>query len=149
MEILDIEVNSGSYEQPPLLRTCRQTRKEASSIFCEENNFELKIIDLQFAPQPQHWFWGHDIPAEKAFLSFAGQDSWSNLKQWLKRYHGDERVDNAGTISESTEGMGLTVINAFKIVESLFDIPWSKVEGVLEAFKNGVNAVAGAHGFSD
>lgn len=83
-DVGDIMVTRDDYMQPPLLRTCRQIRSEASEVFQDGSFFSLRIDNLKLAPQPKHWFWKLECSNETDNWEYDGLELWSNLKEWVK-----------------------------------------------------------------
>lgn len=130
--------------EPGLLRTCRQIRKESSSIFRKDNEFNLAIFDFKLAPQPNHWIWSTTLDE----FSFYGADSWENAKAWLKAYHAGEGPNMAREVSDSSDDSVKVLIEAFNLVEALDGVSWDVVEPALEAFKKAVDAKKGSWNFT-
>ncbi|KAK3709932.1 hypothetical protein LTR37_010551 [Vermiconidia calcicola] len=154
-----IRFTSTSCQQPSMLQTCWQIRTEATPIFYEENKFEVEVVDLACAPHSKHWRWNDDLPVKNVSICFKGQDSWSNFLGWLKKYHNHEvrGLDVGADIGDVGAYYGnvgapygnVTLEQAFYIVDSLIDLPWTRVEEVLNAYKKAVNTREEEPGFTD
>ena len=123
--------------QPALLRTCRQLRGEASTIFYQETSFQVLLVDCKFEPHPEHWVWNHGIHGA---LGFRGKYVGSNLKKWLQLYHEDGKInyDGSGEVSDRF----VVIDKAFNIVRQMKALgsDWKATEGILDTFRAGVDA---------
>jgi hypothetical protein len=74
--------------QPPLLKTCKQIRHEALSIFYNENRISANIDDWN--PEVKnacHDLWAyHDLKSGQFSHYFTGKPHWQNLLAWLKAF---------------------------------------------------------------
>ena len=139
----EIFVSPSWFQQPAICRTCRQLRNETLKLFLDfyANNI---IEDLKFGPHVGHWIW-----TQGPYMMLHGV-SWSNFKEWLQLYYGDERVakvsDKEGVEASITERVCRP---AFDIVRKLADagVGWDVVEGVLENFKEVTMAGIEMHDF--
>lgn len=134
----DIVIDDNNHSEPGLLRSCRQVREEASEIFYEDNDFFIRIWDLELKPRIGHWLWRKATCVD---IEHEGVNSWSNFKDWLRQYW-VTIIHNADTGTSKEElarpGSDEGVVEAaFDIVDTLAAVntPWSVVEDVLEAFK--------------
>ncbi|KAK3724441.1 hypothetical protein LTR37_001065 [Vermiconidia calcicola] len=131
-----VEVNKSNYMQPGLLRASKQLRMESCKIFHEENAVHLIIYNMKFEPQPQHWIWTRTPEHQPHMLEEFSTASWDNLKDWLRRrWEGDGVRGLRGCAYERAR----IFTEAFNIVDSMANSPWSVVEQVLEAFRRAVN----------
>lgn len=126
--------------QPGILRTCTQIRKEALSIFLQENHFTTWIQEGKLEPHLEHWFW----QTKERSIPVLGDIKWKNLKVWLRAYW-------SGRLSESTfhkvfnfdDWPIFTVcLNALEMVRHLEGTKWDVVEAVLEEFAKAVEVIA-------
>lgn len=135
----DIHLEREARVEPALLRTTRQLRDEAASIYYSENLFVMKIHDMAGAEVVpfRHLLLRYRTSVRGNFRVqlLTGVD-WSNLLEWLKTYHGPQssmkcyRPSSKGTYNSD----GRIVAYAFDVVKRMKDDRWSKVEEVLEAF---------------
>lgn len=82
-----IKVSPHSHEQPALLQTNRQIRKEALSIWMTENIFKVDAWDMKLTIPPNyksHWL--SCIQYKSFFITMRGGKDWGNLRDWLKMY---------------------------------------------------------------
>jgi hypothetical protein len=133
-----IIVDANSFEEPALLRTCRQIRKEASNIF-KSNAFCLPMTALAYPAPTSHWI--HNAGIRKygvVFTKSTGRDIWENLLDWLKRYH-----EGSSHRWNCPDQFGIQSIfeRAFDIVDVMKggEKDWGIVQGVLEIWRRTVN----------
>lgn len=130
-----IQVSAQERLQPALLRTCRQTRKEASSIFYEENTFEVNTVDMKPQLPLQHWA-ETEVGAKNPKLitiNILGVSKWCNLKDWLEQYHSCKIFGLSD--AANTPVRIQCAARAFRIVDKMPGVPWAVVEAVLEEYK--------------
>ena len=123
-------------QQPALLYTCRQIRREAIYHWYLSNTFELDIIDCD--PKMDIAFTRHcDVvgmnegeSTVKAVINLLGRKDWSNLVSWCKAVYQDDvfklRKDDSGDKSWAV------VAGAHDIVHRMIDRPWEEVEAALD-----------------
>ena len=133
---------------PGLLSVCRQIREEASDIFFAENVFNVEVIDLKFGPQRYHWYWTIYPNADTGGWYFAGQVSWSNLKQWLKLYFEGKAPAAHYHSPDDICAEDFLKVKPFDLVDKLKKggVCWTVVENALESMKE---AFEGGHGDRD
>ncbi|KAF2773404.1 hypothetical protein EJ03DRAFT_323901 [Teratosphaeria nubilosa] len=137
-----VQVRAQDSSTPALLRTCRQIREEATSIFREENTFTLVIVDLAGNMPLQHW-----ILAQKKigprYISLQGEYNWANLLDWAKSFHDTQlRGPLVPTVDESSFGPGFSrfknISDVFKTVSDLSGkVAWPVIVAVLERYRAG------------
>ena len=126
-------------DQPALLCVCRQTRAEGHTIFYTENSFFHCIDDCALEPQLGHWFWRH-VPrgswnTAQFMITISGPYVWRNLMKTLQNYHSGVGVTECQAIWKSyrgSSGLAGACYSAMATVEELRELPWSKVQEVLE-----------------
>ena len=134
-----IYIDDNNYQLPGILRASKQLRDEGIDIYLNENYFTLRIRNLKFAPQRQHWIW-NKIYHEYLFQQHFGNRSWTNFKEWLKEYWkgGPSNFPRMPIIEDASEDERI-FDRAFDIVDSLWDLRWERVEEVLETFRGAIN----------
>ena len=136
-----ISIDSQDCDQPALLKTCRQIRAEASSIFYEENKlFKIQINDLKVEPQFGHWFWKETRKGCAGFFN-TGRANWNNLKHWLCLLHNEDVA--MGELWFDDDDLDVQMYALFEAVEQLRGVPWKTAEKVLESFKLGIELTMG------
>lgn len=136
-----IEVMQDRSMQPALLRTCCQLRKEASTIFNEENKFSIQVHALRPRLPAQHW--GNTKVADGGLsMTFSGAHDWSNLRDWLMKYHAEGYIGIGIGIGGNLTSRTQVAAHAFRIVEEMIGTPWPVVEKVLEQYKKGTELSA-------
>lgn len=126
--------------EPGILRVNRQIQAEAMPMF-DNNTFRICIVDLR--PEIHRWYWQRT----KLSLDFDGWMDWRNFKHWLKdHYEGKTlqaqilRAEDKDPYARSECQVRRALDSASRIVEAMKDDPWDKVEVVLEAFREGIDA---------
>lgn len=124
-----IDVRPGQdYEpRPGLLRVCRQTRAEASSIYYNQTKFDLFVPYMAGPPPAAHWLISKVPPQNVALMIHRA--SWRALKGWLRRYYEGESM---GLMAEDGSYLR-SHAKFFEIVEIMRDSPWETASAVLEA----------------
>ncbi|KAK5117158.1 hypothetical protein LTR85_008926 [Meristemomyces frigidus] len=135
-----IVIDGTNHDEPYLLHTSRQVRKEALSIYREENKFVIAVVDLRMELPASHWV--SRVPVKRRGLDVHGKLSWANLLQWLEQYH--SRQSNVGMGGNATYAMARVLGRAFRIVEALIKTPWATVEEVLEQWRGTVVDMEGS-----
>ena len=133
----EVYIDEDNYHMPGILRASRQLRDEGTQMYLEENSFVLGMNDFKFAPQRQHWIWTK-VGDRGLYKELEGQISLGNINKWLKQFwrERDPYAPRAWRWDEydETSPTERIAIEAFNIVETLFDTPWRKVKEVLSAF---------------
>ena len=130
--------------EPGILRTCRQTQREARRIFWEENRFHHEIFNLVLLPQLDHWYWKY-VPRTDENAEIIDQDvrlSWTNLKVNLRNYYRGIGRSECEMIHRwwIVGGSPYTVCwIAFEMVDMLNHLLWSEIELILEVFRKVVD----------
>lgn len=135
-----IVVNPHQHDQPALLKTSRQIRKDNISIFECENIFDIEVVDLSPSlPQNHHWLHRRHCLAAYKLMS-PGRNVWKNLKAWLAAYfHGEVRgLGSSGT--NSTHRSDMRVFARVFLMQTVLcqtdpTIQWEVMEVALEAWK--------------
>ena len=148
-----IDVTISSIPEPALLRTRKQIRAEAISIFYIENHF--KCITSGFDSRVHLLFERKLIAIHKNHhvnlsglpeiaLELRGPYNWPNLKLWARRLHSRElgMVGDVGASQSSPiapipgagirAAEGILVRSIFDLATDLRGIPWAVVEGILD-----------------
>lgn len=137
----EITIGLAGLVQPGILRTCQQMRCEASGIYYQENNFTITIINLRSLVPARHWLINAGLD-EHRILELRGGLNWSNLNAWLRDYHEADRYLKVLWNGDDGWAQYKAVGNAFEIVDLMLDLPWSRVEAVLEKFREGLRATS-------
>ena len=133
----EIRLTQGTCAEPALLRTCRQIREEAGSIFYEKNTISVAMQDYKLEPQTAHWYWTQ--PLKNGEIDFRGSPKWQNIKNWL-RLHREGNVAGMDHLQEHESGQKMVVGQAWAILREMWDVDWSVTEKVLDIFRKGVDA---------
>jgi hypothetical protein len=135
-----IIINSTTFPEPSLLKTCKQVRKEASTIFYGENQFQAWTRDFDFSPAmvmlgktPSFKDIGR-MPLQLRIL-IRGRPNWCNLEVWLRRRHTTE----PGVLpppSLNPEVPSLELIRAIDFqVAALDDMPWESAQALIQPLR--------------
>ena len=125
-------------EVPGLLRTCKQIRREASSMFYDENFFLLHTEDLKMQPHRGHWFWRH-ASGNMYGINNRGEIKWCRVLAWTRLYHTGVlestrlQLDNC-----ESHGVANIIKSAFGVAKTLRGAPWSSVKHVLGLYRKAV-----------
>ncbi|KAK5117160.1 hypothetical protein LTR85_008928 [Meristemomyces frigidus] len=144
VEAHSISVNANNKDQPPLLRTCKEIRKDALPISYEENTMAVEVADLRIDMPSHHWIstcCSHKPDASGPRLKVTSDvPRWKNLLLWLKRFHAREVPGvphprlQANESRDTAEPNRVEVIaSAFGIVGCLMHLPWEEVEKLWES----------------
>lgn len=131
-------VNKDEPHQPALLRTCKQIREEATSIYFNENGFMLPMdgydstLGLQWCNFAVPHF--KDGMAALDWEREAGTETWEDLKIWLQLTH-------AGLVPRYSPtyypiGCDEQAEEMFDFLEEHARLPWKKLLPKLEKQKN-------------
>ena len=119
--------------EPPLLWTCRQIRKEALSIYYEENNFTWDIEDNNASLYIQ---WCRAQPSRaKVEANFLLEDSqnWPNLMKWVDACGQGE----CRRPEEEPEELELAAIHVLDVAVSMAGaVSWEKMQTLLSKMRN-------------
>lgn len=139
-----VDIEDHDFEQPSLLRTCRQIRSEASPIYYLQTHFYLTIHN--FDPEIVHRlhrqmvrYWSNsDNQLQNKFkhrcLVTSGPGfGWNNLMAWLKLYYDGEvsypKLCDCGWDDE----ICCAAQHAFVMVKKLASSPWEVVKTLQES----------------
>ncbi|KAK4498049.1 hypothetical protein PRZ48_010705 [Zasmidium cellare] len=127
------------FAQPGVLRTCRQIRSEAASIYYLENQFGFELVGVDagkliaFCKQASPYWRQSDIL--QVFVPWQSGD-WGNLVEWLQAHY-ENRAPSCSCEDDLNCG-GCLVSRMFELVEVLDparEMRWEGVEKVLSAVK--------------
>ncbi|KAF7185428.1 hypothetical protein HII31_13275 [Pseudocercospora fuligena] len=126
-------------QEPSLLQTCTQIRKEASSIYYMENRFvfEARDCDITLA---MDWFSSSKLRRQSDIsLALSGNPNWKNLITWLqaafKNKIGFMASEPSWSRTPSDNAMCWQVPHAMRLVKMLKveqQMSWAQVEAMLE-----------------
>ena len=136
-----IAISQNNFQQPALLRTCRQIREEASSIYSGENQITVLVHNLN-ASVALSWCqhsgryaseWCKKIAVNLGH--FSSTRNWGNLMRWVK-HSTDRRVFGLDQGEKRTPWWNVAA-GAFAIAQRLHDahMEWAEIEKVLEIYK--------------
>ncbi|KAK3617718.1 hypothetical protein LTR56_025095 [Elasticomyces elasticus] len=137
-----IVINKDTWKQPPLVRTCKQTRTEAGPMYYRQNKFAMIHTDLDFPANVNF------CKAAKSLVQImkhvemtyfggpAGQANWESLLKGAKAVH-------AGLIRQvgpnaQVMGMHAAAIGALRMAHALRGAKWEEVKKSLEEYKEAV-----------
>lgn len=138
----------GSDQEPGLLRVCRLIRSEARAVFFDINTFEATLDDqlLNF----DHWIW-NSVPLTNRTAVHTSTRIFSCLKWWLRQYY-DGREEEC---EAAWNGKKFSIRDGereeicwpiFETVKKMRDLPWERVEVMLEGFREVMNLKVGYYG---
>ncbi|KAK4613801.1 hypothetical protein CLAFUW4_09494 [Fulvia fulva] len=133
-----IKIDATNHTLPPLLRTCRQIRNEATSIHLKENRFGIVIHNLY--PQAPVASSGHWYVKTKYTVSWSGVANWENLKAWMKLRYNHELCGAKASNSPVNLVLSGAAGGASKMVKLMRakGLTWDDIEPMLEEYKLGV-----------
>lgn len=134
-------ITKDNYMQPPLLRTCRQLRQEASGIYYEENYFKIDCRDFDFTADL-----GFALHARVAIArgqTVAGRllvsrtnASWQGLLRYLKAINEGRGIRLR--FNPKDDALLNAICGASDMAYCLRDVEWTKVRKALEIYKKAV-----------
>lgn len=136
--VLDESFRPKNFVEPGLLRCCSQIRREARSIFFEQNVFDNIIREGRIEPHLGHWFWTQLKPHNRV-IGHAGDFGYEQMVELLKAYWNgdvseglfqylfDDRCDDVWPHLKIS-------MEAFKIVRELKTTRWETIKTVLDSF---------------
>ena len=141
-----IQFPRNGLEQPALVRTCKQIRSEAVAMYYIDNVFAMPAVRFDhstaFAFEKQAR--PHVRTSSLEYGILVGDDdteySWSELLKWLQAYH-EGKTKLWGSADEPTSGAYYVAAKAFEMVRKMKGDDWSKVEDLLQTFKEGTMAI--------
>ena len=121
--------------QPALLRTCRQTRTEASGIFYSANKFQLEAcspLRTRGLPQVQHWLW--TIPGREEFdVKVKCIVEWEPFMCWLQLIH--RGAIHVKRVYAGYQSLDRLLKEALSIARDYKGLPWSVTAYQLQDFR--------------
>lgn len=144
-----IHVTKDQPHQPSLLRTCTQVREEASSIYFNENQFELPMVGFD-STLGLKWCTMAKPYLQKSVAKVAdlgrdresGTETWADLKVWLQRAHAGE-VPRYVPDGRYTIGCDENAEELFDAMDELRDKSWAEAAQVLESCKDDIEEAEG------
>lgn len=144
---IDVDLDENNFKEPAIIRTCRQTRQEASTFFYNYPGriFMLFTPELNFGPQIKHWIWTK-VDYQQRHIKFLLYDlTWDRVQPWFRLCHsGAIDVDEFGSENNWDD---VDVKRAFEMIMLMRDLTWAKVERVLELFKQCVEEASNVEAF--
>lgn len=135
--------------EPGLLRCCRSIRREAQSIFFEENRFLVTIHNCRVAGMASHWIWRNGaVPDDRTSVIMVGKPSWSSLKTWVKlwlKYEGK----GIPWYGEGRRRLHRICAKAFAVADAAEPAGEKRLDAVLEAFRETVEMLERKRVFDD
>jgi hypothetical protein len=124
--------------QPALLKTCKQIRHEALSIFYSENNITANVDDWSPAVKHAcHELWARHGLKTALFFShyFTGGPHWENLLAWLKAFYLGEMKGLSDVVNKNRALKRKTVGVMFAMATAAreHDMLWHVLKELLEA----------------
>lgn len=160
-----IKLTPTDHEQPALLRTCKQIRDEATSIFIEENQFSHEIISCEpIIPKLDsgYWLWNDygEGKRPRVQASLTRLPVWANLIEWIEGWYHDERSalpkpkkenkngeeaeDEDEEDDEELDEYQQVIYSAFELARGFKEIgaDWEQVEGCIQTLRKAVEAAS-------
>ena len=138
-----IIIDRSRFVQPGLLRSCRQIREEARSIYYLNNAFGTSVRDLDpynlIAFKRQAGNFGPRTKTEIVIYTWPpeqGQLAWSNLMKWLEAYHNGRAPGLRGKQEERSIRRRV-VARAFDVIDTAERLPWEQAVKVLGVYRKG------------
>ena len=134
---VEITVLNWPTHQPALLKTCKQIRHEALSIFYNENKISANIDDWSPAVKNAcHDLWArYELKTAQFSHYFTGNPNWENLLAWLKAFYlGD--MKGISDVVNKTRALERKTIGVMFLMATTFrnnGMPWESLREVLEA----------------
>ena len=135
----NIEITAANWptHQPALLKTCKQIRTEALSIFYNENDITANIDDwCPVVKNACHTLWDrYELKTAKLSHYFTGKAHWENLVAWLKAFFlGTMRgISDVVNKSRALERKTVGVMFLMATTAKNNNMPWADLEQLLLA----------------
>jgi len=129
-----IDITSGTFPEPALLRTCRLIRHEARSIYVDENAFSICIDDYDSTELMILEEWEESLDINLTLeVKIEKSANWTNLARWLWRING-ESITRTSTGYERQRGsVEHKLISAlFSIAAESSEMPFDVAKKLLE-----------------
>ena len=134
---IEITAQNWPTHQPALLKTCKQIRSEALSIFYNENTISANIDDWSPAVKNAcHALWDrYELKTTKFSHYFTGKPHWQNLVEWLKAWSQGTMKGISDVVhkSRSLERKTVGVMFLMATTAKNNKIPWADLEQLLLA----------------
>jgi hypothetical protein len=136
----NVEISAANWDthQPALLKTCKQIRREALSIFYNENRVSANIEDWN--PEVKnacHDLWAHHKLKWSAQFShyFTGKPHWQNLIAWLEAFFLEDMKGISDVVSKTRTLERKTVGVMFLMATTAREnqMPWKALKVMLDA----------------
>jgi len=140
---IEITALSWPFHQPALLKTCKQIRGEALSIFYNENHITANINDWN--PEVKnvcHDLWNkYDLKSAQFSHYFTGKPHWQNLLAWLKAFFLGDAKGISDVVNKSRSLERKTIGVMFLMVTKAREnkLPWEVLREMLEAQRGLLN----------
>lgn len=149
-----VRTDTNVFAQPGLLRTCRQIRAEASSIYYLMNTFGFDVLDcdaekvIAFCKQSGvHWKTMRlDTMIGTYCVSSPDEVVWSNLWTWLEAYHKGEAPHDKCNCDEVSNSEAVEEKQGCCVLTKMFDfideldgrrsMQWQSIRSLLEIAKD-------------
>lgn len=138
-----IDITPSDFQQPALLRTCRQIRHESSGIYCHRNRFYLHCPDFSGSGVAT-FFKQAGMYANASVNTFpyllpgpGPPESWQSLKSWVRQYWMGRAygmkvdVEHGKAHNLAAAAFGIAASPALRTAR------WEEVEEILEFYKIG------------
>ena len=139
----NLAITSQPFPEPPLLRTCKAVRREASSIFYYGNKFEVDCPNWEHSTfrkyyERLHRELGPSHDVTTYWVNSGSRTSRANLVRFLQAVHSGKVWVGFQYPGDRDTGIG----GAFEMVRRLEAQKWETVASVLEVY---LDEVAKAH----
>lgn len=137
-----VTITSNHFPEPALLRVCKQLRNEASPIFYGERTFKVDASHFRTDPtliyKQKSFLVNEHFNVEMKGLVVITTRSfhWPNMLIALRRAHKGYPLGKDEKSEEPIDVLVETVNSAFATARDLRDLPWHRVEPMMERYHN-------------
>ena len=146
----DVTLSSNVFPEPAVLAVCKEIRSEASPIFYSERVFKIDCseydwiswmayavkassVRLEYSVKLRHHRFGSSNPSWRNFLT---------ALRWNHKYPCYFAVDSKASGKAPHRSIGCELMRAMiTTVMKLQDVPWSRVEEILEGYHKALVSV--------
>lgn len=140
----NIRANISGIPEPLLLAASKQIRNEAITIYYNENTFTIPVhgyssdVYLVAVQRVQKLRTRYNIAPEVVCTApNPNLPNWSNVMQWLKRYHGGLITDSVAAperlleLGSDRDTADLVIGGMFCILDGMMEKEWEEIQGLL------------------
>ncbi|KAK3632075.1 hypothetical protein LTR56_016561 [Elasticomyces elasticus] len=133
----EVRIDNETWRQPPLLRACKQIRKEAAPMYYTLNKFSMVQTDLDFGPTVRFYRAARSTKGGNLrmvyFAGRFGQLNWDGLMKGAEAVHNG--LIPLCNYNAKLRGAEAAAVGALLIAARLRGVRWAQVEEALKVYK--------------